>query len=509
VRYGTRVSTRGYRFITLAAVGATLAACSGPRVVTTPPPAPAPVVATPSPAPVDLTKPPTLGAPPSLTMPAITTRELSNGLKIVVIEQHELPLVDVLLQVRSGGESDPPGKMGTAALVAAMLTEGTTTRTALQIADQAAYLGVELNATSGWEQSTVSLHTPTAQLDSALALFADVSLRPSFPQADLERVRKVRLTALQQIRDRGPAIADRAFAGAVFGEQHPYGRPLAGTEGSVASISRDEVQRHYSTYFRPNNATLLVVGDVRPDDVERRAREIFGNWTRGTVPAPTTATPSGPKATTVVLIDKPGAAQSSFRIGGIGAPRSTSDYFALQVMNTILGGAFTSRLMQNLRETHGYTYGAQSGFGLRRSAGPFVASAEVVTAKTDSALIEFMKELRAIRDPIPSEELAKAKRYLQLGLPANFETTGGIASEFLPLVAYGIPLDFFATAVQRYEAVTEADVQRVARQYVDPDRLTVVIVGDRKAIEPGLRALKPGDFVIRDIRDVLGTPPTP
>ena len=497
------------RLVGTAGVAGTLIACSGPRVVTTPPPAPAPVAVRPAPAPIDPTKPPALGAPPTLKMPTITTRELANGLKIVVIEQHELPLVDVLLQVRSGGESDPAGKMGTAALVAAMLTEGTTNRTALQIADQAAYLGVELNATSGWEQSTVSLHAPTAQLDSALALFADVSLRPSFPAADLERVRKVRLTALQQLRDRGPAIADRAFASAVFGEKNPYGRPLAGTEGSVASISRDEVQRFYSTYYRPNNATLLVVGDVRPNDVERRAREIFGGWAREAVSAPPANIPSSPKATTVVIVDKPGAAQSSFRIGGIGAARTTSDYFPIQVMNTILGGAFTSRLNQNLRETHGFTYGAQSGFGLRRSPGPFIASAEVVTAKTDSALVEFIKELRAIREQVPADELEKAKRYLQLGLPGNFETTGGIASEFLPLIAYGIPLDFFATAVQRYDAVTQADVQRVARQYIDPDRLTVVIVGDRKVIEPGLRALRPGQIEIRDVRDVLGAPPTP
>jgi predicted Zn-dependent peptidase len=493
-----------------ASVAVSLASgCSGPRVVTTSPPIPVPTAAPVPAATIDLTKPPTLGAPPTLTPPQISTRELTNGLRIVVLEQHELPLVDVMLQIRSGGESDPAGKMGTAALVAAMLTEGTTNRSALQIADQAAFLGIQLNASSGWEQSTVSLHAPTAQLDSALALFGDVALRPSFPTADLERVRKVRLTALQQLRDRGPAIADRAFAAAVFGEQHPYGRPLAGTEGSLGSITRDEIQRFYTTYYRPNNATLLVVGDVRPDDVERRARELFGAWARGTVATPATSTSSGATGTTVVIVDKPGAAQTSFRLGGIGAPRSTSDYFPLQVMNTILGGAYTSRLNQNLRETHGYTYGAGSGFGLRRSAGPFIASAEVVTAKTDSALIEFIKELRAIRDTVPSDELAKAKRYLQLGLPSNFETTQGIASEFLPLIAYGIPLDFFASAVQRYGAVTQADVQRVARQYVNPDKLTVVVVGDRKVIEPGIRALKPGEIITRDIRDVLGAAPTP
>jgi zinc protease len=484
---------------------APLGACASTPLVTTQEPTPVQVVA----APIDLTKPPVLGPPPALRVPMITTRQLQNGLKIVVVEQHELPIADFILQVRTGGEADPAGKMGTAALTSALLTEGTTSRSALEIADQAGFLGVRVTAGSGWEQSTVSLHAPTAQLDSAMALFADVVLHPAFPAPDFDRVRKLRLTSLQQQRDRGPAIADRAFANALFGDQHPYGRPLAGTEASVASIARDDLVSFYNTYYRPNNATLLVVGDVRPDNVERRAQALFGAWARGDVPAVATPATSIPQATTLVLIDKPGAAQSSFRLGGIGAARTTNDYFALQVLNTILGGSFTSRLNQNLRETHAYTYGASSGFGLRRGAGPFIAAAEVVSAKTDSALIEFRRELRAIRDTVPSNELANAKRYLQLGLPGDFETNGSIAGQMLPLLTYGIPLDFYATAVQNIGAVTQADVQRVARQYVDPDHLTLVIVGDRKTVEPGLRALNPGTIVIRDVRDVLGAAPTP
>jgi zinc protease len=493
------------RLLATLASAPSVAACASAPLVTTQEPTPVQVVS----APIDLTKPPVLGPPPALRVPPITTRQLPNGLKIVVVEQHELPIADAILQFRTGGEADPPGKMGTAALTSALLTEGTTSRTALQIADQAGFLGVRIGAGSGWEQSTLSLHTPTAQLDSAMTLFTDVALHPAFPAADLERVRKVRLTSLQQQRDRAPAIADRAFANALFGDSHPYGRALAGTEASVASISRDDLVSFYNTYYRPNNATLLVVGDVRPDDVERRAQAMFGGWARADIPAVTTSNANGPKATMLVLIDKPGAAQSSFRLGGIGAARTTNDYFALQVLNTILGGSFTSRLNQNLRETHGYTYGASSGFGLRRSAGPFMAAAEVVSAKTDSALIQFTKELRAIRDTVPSAELAKAKRYLQLGLPEDFETNGSIAAQMLPLITYGIPLDFYASAVQNIGAVTQADVQRVARQYVDPDHLTVVIVGDRKTIEPGLRALNPGVIVVRDVRDVLGTAPTP
>jgi zinc protease len=491
--------------LTVALFGATISSSCGTPVVTTATPV---VVAQPEPV-LDLTKPPTLGAPPSLAVPPIVTRQLANGLKIIIVEQHELPLADMLLQVRTGGEADPSGKSGTAGLTSSMLMEGTTTRSALQIDDQQAFLGVTINAGSGWEQSTVALHAPTAQLDSALTLLADIALRPAFSVADLERVRKTRLTALQQQRDRGPVIADRAYAAALYGSDNPYGRPLAGTETSIASLTRDDLMKFYSTFYRPNNATLLVVGDVKPDDIERRAQALFGAWTKGDVPVVTAANAPGATATTLVLVDKPGAAQSSFRVGGIGAARSTKDFFALQVMNTLLGGSFGSRLMQNLREKHGYTYGANSGFSYRRSAGPFTASAEVVTAKTDSALIEFVKELKSIRDTVPSNELERAKRFLQLGLPQGFETTRGIAGQLLPLVTYDIPLDFYNTAVQRIGAVTQADVQRVAQQYIDPNKLTLVIVGDRKVIEPGLRALNPGTIVVREARDVLGAPPTP
>ncbi len=493
--------------LAVSALGAlVLAGCTGAPVITTSAPQPpAPVSA----APIDLTKPPTLGPPPTLRLPPITTRQLPIGLTLVVVEQHELPVMDVILEMRTGGEADAAGHEGLAAFTAAMLTEGTTSRSALEIADQAAYLGVRVGAASGWEQSTVALHASTAQLDSALALFADVVLHPAFTAADLERVRKVRLTALQQQRDRGPAIADRAYASALFGDQHPYGRPLSGTEASIAALSVGDLRTFFDTYYRPNNATLLVVGDVKPEDVERRALALFGGWDRRPVPAPLNVAEAAPTTTTLILVDKPGAAQSSFRLGGIGAPRSTRDYFALQVLNTVLGGSYTSRLNQNLRETRGFTYGANSGFAMRRLPGPFTASAEIVSAKSDSALGEFLKELRAIRDTVPADELARAKRYLQLGLPANFETTGDIARQMLPLITYGVPLDFYDSAVERIGAVSQADVQRVARQYVDPDRLTIVIVGDRKTIEPGLRALRPGQVIVRDVRDVLGAPPAP
>ncbi len=447
----------------------------------------------------DRTKPPELGAPPKVSLPPIVTRQLPNGLKLMIVEHHELPIADFVLLIGSGGTTDLVGKMGVANLTAAMLREGTTTRKSLEIADQIAFLGIGLNTGSSWESSTLSLHTPTAQLDSALALFADVALRPSFPANEFERIKKTRLTDLLQLKDQGPAIANIAYPAIVYGSSHPYGARLLGTEESVIGLSVADLQSYYGTNFRPNNSTLIVVGDVTPAQIEQKVNQYFGGWQRGDVMPVTYSEPPKPGSTTIYLIDKPGAAQSSFRIATVGVPRSTKDYFALTVMNTILGGSFTSRLNNNLRETKGYTYGARSAFDMRRAAGPFIASAEIVAAKTDSALLEFMKELNAIRQSVPADELSRAKRYLQLQLPSDFETTQQIASALVPVAMYGLPLDYYNNYVQNIETVTPADVARVARQYVNPESLAVVIVGDRKTIEQSLKAVNVGPISIRDM----------
>jgi zinc protease len=447
----------------------------------------------------DRSKPPELGPPPKVSLPPITTRQLPNGLKLMIVEQHELPLADFVLLVGSGSTADPASKPGIANLLSAMLREGTTSRKSLEIADQIAFLGIRLSPTSSWESSTLSLHTPTAQLDSALALFADVALHPSFPANEFERVRKTQLTELLQLRDQGAAIASIAFPAIIYGGAHPYGAPAQGTEASVKALTTGDLQSYYQANFRPNNATLIVVGDVTPAQVEQKINALFGGWQRADIPQINYSEPPKSGTTTIYLIDKPGAAQSSFRIGAIGVPRSTQDYFALTVMNTILGGSFSSRLNQNLRETRGYTYGAGSRFDMRRAAGPFLASAEIVTAKSDSALLEFMKELNGIRQVVPPAELSRAKRYLQLQLPGNFETTQQIAAALVPVALYGLPLDYYNNYVQNIEGVTQADVARVAQQYINPGSLAIVIVGDRKTIEPGLKATNVGPIAIRDI----------
>src|SRR5437868_13900202 len=251
---------------------------------------------------VDRTKPPELGPPPRVSLPPIVTRQLANGLKLMIVEQHELPLADFVLIIGSGGTADPAGKTGVANLTAAMLREGTTTRKSLDIADQTSFLGISLFTQASWESSTLSLHTPTAQLDSSLALFADVALHASFPANEFERIRKNRLTELLQLRDQGPAIANLAFPAIICASAHPYGDPLIGTEASVASLTAADLHAYYQANFKPNNATLIIVGDVNPAQIEQKINALFGSWQRGDVPQLTYGEPPNAGATTIYLV---------------------------------------------------------------------------------------------------------------------------------------------------------------------------------------------------------------
>jgi zinc protease len=435
----------------------------------------------------DRSKPPELGPAPSLRMPPITERTLGNGLRLIVVEQHELPLVDITLTVRSGSESDPTGKAGLATLTGSLLREGAGARSSQDIAEQEAFLGVDLTTGASWDQSIIGVHAPTAVLDSALALFADVVLRPTFPQNEFDRLRKQRLTSLLQVKDRGPAMADRAFNILLFSPDHPYGHPSQGVESTVESFTRDDVVSFHNAIYRPNNAFLLVVGDVRPADIEQRVKRLLSGWERADVTAPTMPATAATAAPGIYVVDKPGAPQSSFRIGAIGVARSTPDYYALQVLNTILGGAFTSRLNMNLREKRGYTYGAGSVFVMRRDRGPFFAAGEINAPVSDSALVQFMAELGNIHTPVPAEELEKAKKYLQLGLPGDFESLTDISAQLSTYALYDLPLDEPTRAVQKIGAVTAEDVTRVANTYLDPARMIIVVAGDASKLVPALR----------------------
>jgi predicted Zn-dependent peptidase len=361
-------------------------------------------------APPDRSEPPALGVPPRLTLPAVQERELANGLRVLLLEAHDVPLVQINLVVHSGSADDPAGQFGLASFTAAMLDEGAGTRSALELADAAEFLGADLATSSTFDASAVRLNVPTRQLTQALPIMADVALRPTFPAPELERLRQERLTALIQARDDAAAVAPPAFARAVYGAAHRFGTSAIGTTATLEAVTAEQLRAFHAASYRPDNATLLVVGDVTPAAVLPLLEGAFGSWQAAESVA-RRPLPAAPQvaAREVTIVDMPGAEQSQIRIGAVGVARSTPDYFALQVLNTVLGGSFTSRLNQNLREEHGYTSGARSQFDMRRSPGPFTASAGVQTDKTAESLTEFFNELEAIGTPIGVDELAKAK----------------------------------------------------------------------------------------------------
>ncbi|MGH8188437.1 MAG: M16 family metallopeptidase, partial [Steroidobacteraceae bacterium] len=338
----------------------------------------------------------------------------------------------------------------------------------------------------------------------ALAIMAAVALRPTFPQQDLERLRQERLTSLLQAQDDPASIAPMTFGRLLYGATHRYGTAGIGTTATLKALTADDLRAFHAAYYTPSSATLIVVGDVRMDAVAPLLEQQFGAW-KGAAQT-RTAIPAAPQPAQrqVFIVDKPGAEQSQIRIGWIGVPRSTPDYFTLVVMNTVLGGSFTSRLNQNLRETHGYAYGASSAFDMRLSAGPFVAAAGVQSDKTAEALREFFNELEAIRKPVTDVELTKAKNYLALGLPSDFETTGDLSRRIEEMIVYGLPDDYFGQYVARVQAVTPPAVQKAAAAYIQPSKFIVVVVGDAKTIEAPVRALKLGPVRMMQVREALG-----
>jgi predicted Zn-dependent peptidase len=456
----------------------------------------------------DRTHPPQPGPPPALKLPAIQKQKLSNGLPVWIVESHEVPVAQINLVVYSGTANDPPGKFGVASLTAAMLEEGAGGRSALEIADAIDYLGADLSATTGIDSSAVRLHVPVARLADALTIMADVALRPTFPNDELDRQRQQRLTSLLQGRDDPPTISSAAFSRVLYGKGHRYGTLQMGTAETIKTLTPADLRAYYASAFRPENATLLAVGDVTADKVLPLFEKSFGTWKASAAAATEKLPPvEQPSARQIYLVDKPGAPQSQIRIGWVGLPRSTPDYFPVTVMNTILGGSFSSRLNMNLREKHGYAYGASSSFNMYADAGPFYAAAGVQTDKTAEALKEFFNELEAILKPVPAEELSRAKNYVALRYPSAFETTGDISRRLEDQLVYHLPEDYFAKYVQNIQAVTAADVLRVAQKYIQPGRFAVVVVGDLNTIEPGIRALNLGPIKVLTIDDVFGPKP--
>ena len=443
-----------------------------------------------------------LGTPPELRLPKVQHAALSNGLKVVLAERHELPLVNFWLAVDAGYAADQFGLPGTAKLAAALLNGGTKTVLRSKSATSRPCSEHAVGASSNLDESVVSLSALKAKLDPSLALYADVIINPSFPQADFERQKKLQLAAVQREKLTGITMALRVFPALIYGKTHGYGNAFtgSGTEASVAKITRDDLVKFHSTWFRPNDATLVVVGDTTLAELTPKLEKLFAAWQRNDVPHKNISHVELPAKPTVYLLDRPGAQQSDIIVAEVAPPKNNPAEIAIETMNSVLGGEFGARINMNLREDKHWSYGAQSLLIDARGQQPFVVYAPVQTDKTKESLAEINKELRDIvgSRPPTAEELKKAQDTVILQLPGSRETINEVGNSILDLVRFNLPDDYYQTYAAKVEALRTADVADAAHTAVRPDSLVWVVVGDRAKIEAPVRELGLGEVKLMD-----------
>ena len=445
----------------------------------------------------DRSKAPATGTPPDLKLPKLQRTTLSNGLKVILAERHEVPLVNFWMTTDAGYAADQFAAPGTASMTSSLLDGGTSTRTALQISDQLAMLGAELRAYSNLDLSIVQLSSLRAKLDPSLELFADVILNPSFPESDFTRQQKQQLAAIEREQNTPVQMALRVFPGLLYGAGHAYGNPLtgSGTTDSVTKMKREELVKFHQTWYRPNNATLVVVGDTTLAEIKPKLEKLFASWKTGQIPKKNVGTVSLASKSTVYLMDKPGALQSVIIAGVIAPPTANPKEIAIEAMNDGLGGMFGSRLNMNLREDKHWSYGARSLLWGARAQRPFIAFAPVQTDKTKESLAEMNKEFRGILGdhPLSADELVKIQANETLSLPGSRETEDSVGRSIIDLVQFGLPDDYYETYAGKVRALKTSDVEDAAKTVVHPDNLIWVIVGDRAKIEAGVKELGLGE----------------
>jgi zinc protease len=437
---------------------------------------------------------------PALTfhLPVPKTFALKNGLKVYFVEDKNLPVLSAELVTRAGGDSNPMGKAGLSSLVAGTMSDATTTRNLTKLSEDEERIGTRVNVASSIESVNASLTVTTNQADAGFELLSDVALHPAFSPEDLDRRQKQRLVAIAQEADSPAAIASRVGPLLVYGPDHPYGASASGTADSVKSITRDDVTAFYAAHFGPTDTALSLAGDISEAEAHRLAETWFGAWA-SPVKAPASIPPP-PAAPTrkIVIVDTPGAPQTALYAYGLGLSITTPDLQALQVMNYTLGGSFASRINMNLRELHGYTYGASSSYAFYPKGGTFLAGGLVRTDATGAAAKELYSELtRFPVSPSTPDELKMAKDARMQSIPARFETTAATATSVASIFIYNFPLDYYTALPAKYSAITAADVTRVSKDDLHPDNLILLAVGDRAKIETDLKETNLGPIEVR------------
>jgi len=431
---------------------------------------------------------------PSFIPPVPERRTLSNGMGVAVVEKRDLPIVAFALLFHTGTTADPIDLPGLASMTTQLMAEGTHTRTSQEIAIGFEFIGARLSSETHRESTVLSSETLTKHWPNALDLMADVVLHPIFPEHELERVRREHLTDLQRAKDDATFVAGQVMPGLVYGRESGYGHPPHGTIESVTALTQADLKRQYMAHFGPSTATLIVAGDTNLDEVMAKAQAAFGEWDNPTLDQRATldvATEAQADPTTVYLVDKPGAAQSVIRAGHTTIPRNHPDYFKLVLLNFAFGGQFSARLNQNLRQDKGYSYGFNSSISWYSQPSLFVAGGSVQTEVTKESVVETLKEFRDVRGsrPISDDELNGARNGFSRGYPAGFERPGQVLGQVIQLLIHDLPDDYFRTVSHELAEVTLEQVQQTGVDRVHTDTLTVLVVGDRQVIEPGLREL--------------------
>jgi zinc protease len=437
-----------------------------------------------------------------LSLPVAQSFTLANGLTVLLVEQHQLPIVVAHVLVLNGSDANPVNKPGLAAFTSEMLPEGTDRRSSLQVAEDAAQIGTSLRALTSGDDSVVDIRVLKPNADAAFDLLSDVVLHPKFDPAEIERVRKLRETDILQIQDDPEQLAIGVLHRMVYGPDHPYGYRNEGTIASIHSTTRKDLTQMWQGGYTPSNCALVLSGDLTPAEARLLAEKYFGAWkgpqTKHEPPAITSKMQSG-----VAIVDKPGAAQTFVLVGSPGVARSTADYVPIEVMNNILGGLASSHINVNLREDHGYTYGSFSFFVYQRASGLFAAGGGMRTDVTGPAVHELLTEMENIRKTAPTEdELKLAKGAFSQSLAGRFESSEQTANTLGELFVYGLPLDYFGQLPASINAVTAADVERVAKKYIHPENAVVIGAGDRAKIEDQLKKLSIGTVEVRDYEGV-------
>ena len=431
--------------------------------------------------------------------PRFSTRRLENGITVITATVTKLPLVSVATVIDATALLDPAGKEGTAELTAQALREGTMARSAVQLVLDLEKLGTSLETGADWDSTVASLTLLKRNLTKAFEIFAETLVSPAFREEDIDRLKAERLAERMQLLDEPRGLADESFSRFLYEAGSRFAAPASGVSRTVSAISREDVSSFHRRNYVPGATTVIFAGDVTIDEAVGLVESTLGSWTGRREGQATTADRPMRATRAVEIVAKPDAAQSELRIGHVGVPRTHPDYFHIVVMNAVLGGLFSSRINLNLREKHGYTYGASSYFDWRRQAGPFVISTAVQSEVTAAAISETLREIDAMRESeIAEDELSLAISYLEGVFPIRYETTSAIAGALANLVTFGLPGDYFDTYRGNIGRVTTADVLAAAKTHVRPQELQVVVVGNPDMIRESMEKLSIGPLTLRE-----------